>query len=151
MTVCQYSFKPLGRKRCYKSKCNVHKHHKKTQPGLPLSYPPWVHKAKCLVIWHQIVPTNELYLCCKCFYIVSQLVCTLWLVNSVGRFLSFFLPFFFFFFLSFFFFFFFFWVIDSSRKNLVYNLQYGPWLAREGIVYLNYTHPQSSSMQKYLD
>ena len=43
--------------------------------GLPWSYPSGVHWAKCLVIWHQIVPTSELYLCCRCFYIISQLAC----------------------------------------------------------------------------
>ena len=107
--------------------------------GLPWSYPSRVHWAKCLVIWHQIVPTSELYLSCKCFYIISQLVCTLWLVNSAGCSLSFFHSFFLFL------------VIDSSRKNLFYNLQYGPWLAREEIAYLKHTHPRSSSMQKYLE
>ena len=43
--------------------------------GLPWSYPSRVHWAKCLVIWHQIVPASELYLCCRCLYIISQLTC----------------------------------------------------------------------------
>ena len=36
MTVCQYSFNPLGGKRCYKGKYNINKHHTKTQSGFAL-------------------------------------------------------------------------------------------------------------------